>query len=313
MVRLVRLLGPDDLFRAGILPQGGPDRAAAERGGDLRRRLPDAADRRLADGHLFRPPRAQVRAGAVGRADGRRVAADRRRSDLCAAPGCCAPAVLVLARMLQGLSVGGEYGASATYLSEMAMRDRRAFWASFQYVTLIGGQLLALARRGPAAVHDVRSAFAGMGLARRVRRRRAARARRSMSCAAGWPRRKSFTDAGRRSARSRRCSSCGGDHPREFLIVAAISAGGSIAFYAYTTYMQKFLVNTSGFSRSTATEIMTVALVVFMLIQPLWGLAADRWGRKPIAVSVRFRRHAGVVPGVHRHQPCGDPDRPHWG
>ena len=60
-------------------------------------------------------------------------------------PGCVAPAVLVIARMLQGLSVGGEYGASATYLSEMAMRNRRAFWASFQYITLIGGQLLALA------------------------------------------------------------------------------------------------------------------------------------------------------------------------
>src|SRR4029078_836224 len=56
-----------------------------------------------------------------------------------------APAVWVIARMLQGLSVGGEYGASATYLSEMALRDRRAFWSSFQYFTLIGGQLLALA------------------------------------------------------------------------------------------------------------------------------------------------------------------------
>src|SRR4029078_6192674 len=59
-----------------------------------------------------------------------------------------APAVWVIARMLQGLSVGGEYGASATYLSEMALRDRRAFWASFQYFTLIGGQLLALAGGG---------------------------------------------------------------------------------------------------------------------------------------------------------------------
>jgi MHS family alpha-ketoglutarate permease-like MFS transporter len=70
-------------------------------------------------------------------------------------------------------------------------------------------------------------------------------------------------------------------HPREFLIVAAISGGGSAAFYAYTTYMQKFLTNTSGFSRSSATEIMTIALVVFMVIQPLWGVVADRVGRKP--------------------------------
>ena len=55
-----------------------------------------------------------------------------------------------------------------------------------------------------------------------------------------------------------------------------------MSFYAYTTYMQKFLVNTSGFDKQTATAIMTAALVVFMAMQPLWGLASDRVGRKPL-------------------------------
>ncbi len=58
--------------------------------------------------------------------------------------GLLAPAVLLIARLLQGLSVGGEYGASATYLSEMAGKKRRGFYSSFQYVTLIGGQLVAI-------------------------------------------------------------------------------------------------------------------------------------------------------------------------
>lgn len=58
--------------------------------------------------------------------------------------GVWAPAILLFARMLQGLSVGGEYGTSATYLSEMAGAKHRGFYSSFQYVTLIGGQLLAL-------------------------------------------------------------------------------------------------------------------------------------------------------------------------
>ena len=58
--------------------------------------------------------------------------------------GLVAPALLVLARLMQGLSVGGEYGASATYLSEMAGKSRRGFFSSFQYVTLISGQLLAI-------------------------------------------------------------------------------------------------------------------------------------------------------------------------
>ena len=57
--------------------------------------------------------------------------------------GTAAPVLLLLARMVQGLSVGGEYGTSATYMSEVALPGKRGFYASFQYVTLIGGQLLA--------------------------------------------------------------------------------------------------------------------------------------------------------------------------
>jgi len=193
--------------------------------------------------------------------------------------GAIAPAVLVIARMLQGLSVGGEYGASATYLSEMALRNRRAFWASFQYLGLIGGQLLALAvvvllqSTMPEAELQGwgwRGAFgigALLAIAVYILRTRLAETQ-------------SFTN---QSADRQRSTAVGlwKQHPREFLIVAAISGGGSAAFYAYTTYMQKFLTNTSGFSRSSATEIMTIALVVFMVIQPLWGVFADRVGRKP--------------------------------
>src|SRR6202012_5775116 len=58
--------------------------------------------------------------------------------------GIAAPILLLIARIIQGLSVGGEYGTSATYLSEMATKKHRGFYSSFQYVTLIMGQLLAL-------------------------------------------------------------------------------------------------------------------------------------------------------------------------
>jgi len=51
--------------------------------------------------------------------------------------GVAAPIILVIARVIQGLSVGGEYGTSATYLSEIATKERRGFYSSFQYVTLI--------------------------------------------------------------------------------------------------------------------------------------------------------------------------------
>jgi len=197
-----------------------------------------------------------------------------------ASAGVLAPAILVVARMLQGLSVGGEYGASATYLSEMALSERRAFWSSFQYFTLIGGQLVALGvvlllqlamSETELQAWGWRVAFgigAVLALAVYVLRRRLAETRSFAAQSANRP--VSSVVALWR------------DHPREFLIVAAISAGGSTAFYAYTTYLQKYLVNTSGFSRPDATWVMTIALVLFMAIQPLWATAADRWGRKPI-------------------------------
>ena len=203
-----------------------------------------------------------------------------------AAAGWLAPAVLLLARLLQGLSVGGEYGASATYLSEMALKDRRAFWASFQYFTLIGGQLLALAV--VLLLQSVMSEDALQAWGWRV----AFAVGAVLALAVYWLRtRLAETEAFATQSAERPPSTVArlwNDHPREFLIVAAISAGGSIAFYAYTTYMQKYLVNTSGFSRPQATMVMTAALIFFMAIQPLWGMAGDRWGRKPLLYIFGF-------------------------
>ena len=208
--------------------------------------------------------------------------------------GVAAPALLVVARMLQGLSVGGEYGASATYLSEMATRSARGFWSSFQYVTLIAGQLMALATvlllqflLSEAALDSwgwripfVIGALLALGVY--ILRSRLAE-----------------TESFKSQAHDRPVSNVRNlwrDHPREFILVAMITAGGSMSFYAYTTYMQKFLVNTSGFDKQTATAVMTAALVVFMAIQPLWGMASDKVGRKPLLLLFGFVGMAVTVP-----------------
>jgi MHS family alpha-ketoglutarate permease-like MFS transporter len=212
-----------------------------------------------------------------------------------AAIGPLAPALLVVARMMQGLSVGGEYGASATYLSEMAGRRRRGFYSSFQYVTLISGQLIALAvllglqfAMSEAALEawGWRIPFAiGAALAVVVFyiRRRLAET-------------ESFVKA--RASQAPRSSSVNlfRDHPREALLVMALTAGGTLAFYAYTTYMQKFLVNTSGFDRQTASQVMTAALFVFMCLQPLSGMISDRIGRKPVMATFGVLGVIATVP-----------------
>ncbi len=194
--------------------------------------------------------------------------------------GVAAPIILLLARLLQGLSVGGEYGASSTYLSEMATRQSRGFWSSFQYVTLIGGQLLALAvllllqavlSEEALSAWGWRIPFAIGAL---------------LAFVVYWLRRRlAETSAFDAMPADRPASTIGNlwrGHRREFLIIAMVSGGTSGAFYAFTTYMQKFLVNTSGFSKQSATEIMTAALVIFMLLQPAWGALSDRIGRRPL-------------------------------
>ena len=208
--------------------------------------------------------------------------------------GALAPGILLLARMIQGLSVGGEYGASSTYLSEMATRGARGFWSSFQYVTLIGGQLVALAvllimqallSETELTAWGWRIPFViGAGLAflvYRLRRRLAETA----AFAALAP------DRARSTARA-----LWQGHRREFLLIIAISGGTSGAFYAFTTYMQKFLVNTSGFGKQSATGIMTAALIVFMVIQPAWGALSDRVGRKPLLLIAGIGGMLASVP-----------------
>ncbi|MDP1909200.1 MAG: MFS transporter, partial [Hyphomicrobium sp.] len=201
-----------------------------------------------------------------------------------ASAGLLAPAVLILARMIQGLSLGGEYGSSATYLSEMAGKERRGFWSSFQYVTLIAGQLLALAlllvlqaQLGEAEMERVgwRIAF-GVG---------------AVLAVVVFIIRRNLTETDnyqRSAANIDRPKSSGAnlfrDHPREALLVMALTAGGTLAFYAYTTYMQKYLANTVGFDRAVASRIMTAALFVFMLLQPLGGALSDRVGRRPVMI-----------------------------
>ena len=196
--------------------------------------------------------------------------------------GAAAPAALLAARLLQGLSVGGEYGASATYLSEMAGRNARGFWSSFQYVTLIMGQLLALAVL--LLLQAILPAAALESWAWRIPFLIGA----ALAVVVFWLRRgiaETPSFAAAETAERGRTMTLFRRYPRETAFLAILTAGGSLSFYAYTTYMQKFLVGTSGFTRDQATGVMTAALFVFMLVQPLFGWISDRVGRRPMLIG----------------------------
>ena len=190
--------------------------------------------------------------------------------------GVIAPGLLLLGRMLQGFSTGGQYGTAATYLSEIAGKGRRGFWSSFQYVTLIGGQLgatlvilllqnllpdTAMKAYGWRIAFVLGAIFAAAILLFRNEMHETSKAE-------------------DRKPNAGTLSELFKKNGRAFATVVGLTAGGSLSFYTFTTYMQKYLVLTVGMTKEAATSLMTGVLVIFMILQPIMGLLSDKIGRK---------------------------------
>src|ERR1700759_235096 len=197
--------------------------------------------------------------------------------------GIAAPAILALARIIEGLSLGGEYGASATYLSEVADAHYRGFYSSFQYVTLIGGQLTAIivllllqkVFLTPEELKDWgwRIPFVIGALLAIV----AAVMRRNLHETEAFVEAKKIANP---------TGSIRGllNYPRELLLVVGLTAGGTAAFYTFTTYMQIFVKQSVGLSSDTTTTVIFFSLVFAAAIQPLYGWISDKVGRKPVLI-----------------------------
>ena len=201
-----------------------------------------------------------------------------------ASVGILAPILLALARILQGLSLGGEYGTSATYLTEMADEQHRGFYSSFQYVTLIGGQICALIvllllQRVFLTGEEIRAwgwripFFIGALLAVI-----ALIMRRTLHETEAY---EAAQKAATRTSSLRTLLR----YPREVLLVVGLTAGGTAAFYTYTTYMQKFLKLSVGLSDDQTTLVTVSSLVFGMILQPIYGAISDRIGRKWLLIG----------------------------
>ncbi|MFP3597824.1 MFS transporter [Chryseobacterium sp. SIMBA_029] len=199
--------------------------------------------------------------------------------------GILAPLLLLLARLLQGLSVGGEYGVSATYLSEMATENRRGFYSSFQYVTLIGGQLIALGIQlilqklllTEAQLEDWgwRIPFVIGALLSVI----ALYLRANLHETEAFENKKNVSEKKKGSIKELL------KHPQALLTVVGLTLGGTLAFYTYTTYMQKFLVNTVHLTKEESTLISFISLFIFACLQPAFGALSDKIGRRPLLLG----------------------------
>jgi MFS transporter, MHS family, alpha-ketoglutarate permease len=198
--------------------------------------------------------------------------------------GPAAPAILMLARLLQGFSVGGEYGTSATYMSEVTPAQQRGFYSGVLYVTLVMGQLLSLAvllvLQWVFLSHDQLEAW-GWRIPFVVG---AAAALGGLYLRRTLPETEKFQ---KHRATGGRAGEVGLllQHPREVLIVLGLTAGGTLYFYIFTTYIQQFLANTVGLSKTDATIVSSASLFLFMLMQPLMGALSDRIGRRPMLIT----------------------------
>ena len=229
--------------------------------------------------------------------------------------GIAAPILLVLARLLQGLSVGGEYGTSATYLSEMATREHRGFWSSFQYVTLVMGHLIALGVlialqrvfltdeqlrewgwRIPFAIGAV-AALVALWLRRNMVETESFQ--RNDAAATGQQRAEGTLRALMR-------------HPRAVFAVVGLTMGGTLAFYTYTTYVHKFLVNSAGMAAETASLINASTLFFYMLLQPVVGALSDRIGRRRILIAFGMLGTLFTVPILSQLQDVQSATQAFW-
>jgi MHS family alpha-ketoglutarate permease-like MFS transporter len=198
--------------------------------------------------------------------------------------GVAAPAMLFVARLIQGLSLGGEYGTSATYLSEVAHENHRGFFSSFQYVTLIGGQLMAIlvllllqkvfltqeqlmdwGWRIPFVIGACLAIVAA--LMRRELHETAA-----------------FVEA-KKTAKRQSSTKALMKYPREVMLVVGMTMGGTAAFYTYTTYMQKFLKLSADLTDDQTTMVTFGSLLFAMVLQPVYGALSDKIGRKWLLIG----------------------------
>lgn len=202
--------------------------------------------------------------------------------------------VLVVARLLQGLSVGGEYAASATYLTEATPQGKRGFASSFQYVSMTAGQLVGLGLQIILLNTMSKEALNSYGW-------RIPFIVGAVAAAVVFYLRRSLLETEAHDEEAKHSEERGTmkqlwAHRKEALLVIALTMGGTVAYYTYTTYLTKYLVITAHLEKETAALVSFCALFIFALLQPVAGALSDRIGRRPLLITFGIGSMLGTVP-----------------
>lgn len=207
--------------------------------------------------------------------------------------GILSPIILVFARLISGLSIGGEFAANTTFLVESAPEGRRGFYSSFQYVSTTIGQLIA---SGLAAIlvgtlsDDAinswgwRIGFVGGAL---------------IALVGLWIRR-SAVETHALGSQDRRPGLFEAiiRYPKQSLMIVGVTVAGTISYYTWTTYLPNYAEQNKSIAPSQALLIATISLAFFTCLQPLAGILSDRIGRKPLLIIFAGAFALGIVPAL---------------
>lgn len=197
--------------------------------------------------------------------------------------GILAPAILLLARLLQGISAGGEYAAVSAFLIESAPNGRRGLFSSFAYISSVSANLAAvgiaallanLLSSEDMAAWGWRIAFAigavGAGVGLWVRRN-AEETLNIEAVEADGPARErvGMFDFFR-------------EHPKQAAQIFGLFAAPAVVFYFWTAYLPTYASITVGFDLDKALLVSVASLTVFLVLQPIFGMLSDRVGRRPL-------------------------------
>jgi MHS family alpha-ketoglutarate permease-like MFS transporter len=220
--------------------------------------------------------------------------------------GVAAPIVLTLARIIQGVSQGGEYGTSVTYLAEISEPRHRGLYSGVWYTTLIGGQLCAILvllalQKVFLTAEQLKDwgwripFFIGalLALATFYMRRDMIETDHFKAAKKNAPARGSLVELAAQW--------------RMLLVVIGVTVGGTSAFYTYTTYMQKFLKLSVKLTDVQTTWVTAGSLLFAIILQPLYGALSDRIGRKPLLIGFGVMGVIGTYPLLSTLKETRDP------
>ncbi|WP_308168052.1 MFS transporter [Nonomuraea sp. NEAU-A123] len=201
------------------------------------------------------------------------------------AAGVLAPIILTLARLIQGLSVGGEFAAATTFLVESAPPGRRGLFSSFQYVSTTIGQLFASGLAALLAANLAEADMSSYGW--RIPFVVGA----VISLVGLWIRKGAEETSAVVSEIQEGTTERPGlfeflvRYPTKAAMIVGITVAGTVAYYTWTTFLPTYAQQNVGFDKGESLTVSTISLVFFMILQPLLGMLSDRIGRRPMLIT----------------------------